>query len=79
MYNEYDMLQCDVCEYKTVHSGTLTAHIRKHTSDMLQCDVCEYKTTWSDLLTAHMRKHTGDNLISYNVMFANMNIHGQII
>ena len=53
--------------------------MRKHIGNMLQCDVCEYKSKRLDNMTAHMRKHTGDNLISYNVMFANMNIHGQII
>ena len=41
------MLECDICEYETVHSSNLTTHMRKHTDNMLKCDVCDYKTTQS--------------------------------
>ena len=50
------MLQCQRCDYRTMWSSDLEAHLRKHAGCELQCQRCDYKTTWSGDIGAYLRK-----------------------
>ena len=55
-----NVLQCQHCDYTTVHPSNFRAHSRKHTGNMLECKHCDYTTVHTSALKAHSRKHTDD-------------------
>ena len=57
------LLQCEQCDFKTVHHKNVIRHFRRfHMDKMLQCQNCDFKTMFTRTLKAHSRIHGGEAL-----------------
>ncbi|XP_052745923.1 oocyte zinc finger protein XlCOF6-like isoform X3 [Bicyclus anynana] len=59
---------CDLCNYKTVHKGSLLRHTITHTGEKpFSCEICSYKCARKSSLLEHIKTHTGEKPFSCEI------------